>query len=605
MFQWEIKKILIKNKGWIIGCLLMLFTVVFSFSSLEITELGSSTKDYLILMNQYNGKLSEDKIKAIEKDYQLYNNLKKYLSDLQRQYDNKDISKDEYISKSAYYIEKTSNIKPFRYFYNQYLEVKESEYAYLMDTRGWDVLFQDEIYSMILILSLISIAVPCFMKENECEMDQIIKTCQYGKKKFFLVKVCALIMIALGFTLVSQLLRFFIIYERFDLYGFSYPLQSIAMFNNSFINISIFYAYILCICLKVLGTVLLGVFCICIGYFIKKQIPALIVTSMMNILSFFIFQNRTIFTYIPIPGNYLFSSVYFKGPQYIQVLENSQFVDKEIFSGLTMSSLCIVVMYTIVFSIVIMYIAKCMYLSKKPKLGNIKKSVSACLMLILLCGCQQNIRDTSFVYDGMNMIEVYFKNTHIYLSAEFNQILKEDNGQIDTLIKDPLFQETIQSIFVNDEYCYYVYYKKDILCFNRVRLDNFYNEVVYKDKEVNSNNFFGFKKESEVDFTKQIFNFYVDGEYIYLFENSELYEINITKQSKKQISDNCYTGLSNYYYNGKIFYINLQQQLVSYDTITDEMYTYDKVFLNSFKIENKKVYYEDLITKQNQSMSIE
>lgn len=558
MFTWELKKILIKNKGIIIGFVLMLLTIVLSFSyQLEISELGSDTEKYLTIIEEYKGQITDENVQKIEQEYQEYINSSKYLSELQEQYGNDEISEEEYFSKSEYYIEKKNNLKSFRYFYQQYLEVSnKSNTAYLMDTRGWNVVFQDEIYSMILILTIISIAVPCFMKENECEMDQIIKTCRHGRKKFFALKIGALLLVVFALTLCSQLLRFIIIYERFDLSGFLYPMQSISMFKGSYFNIPIVYAYIVCVGLQVVGALALCAFCVFIGYVIKKQIPTLIFATLLNILSFIIFQSKTIFTYFPMPGNYFFSSIYLKGPQYTEILEDSKFVSKEVFAGLTPMSLIIVIIYTVICSYIFIYISRCAYLSKRPKLGKLK-SIGCVFVGLLLCGCQSNVvRDTSFVYDNMNGMNSYvtLNNASIYISEEGDKIIYETVNETTNLIKDPLFNETIDSIFVNNGYCYYAYFKDNMLYISRICLDNYESEIVFKEKEVNTNDFFGLVKKSEVSVEDYIIGFYVDGRYIYYFTISGFYQINLLNQTTTSITDN-YWSVGSYYYYGKIFYI--------------------------------------------------
>lgn len=612
MLKWELRKILFKNKG-----MLVILVAIFINACIYLGQSGDispnvSTDTYMAYINQYQGKLNQAKEKSIESEYDKISNSRKYIEQLQSQYKEGKISESQLQKQSEVYIKKKENATSFRYFYNQYQTAKKDEtHCYLLNTKGWDVLFNDSITPILLLLIAICICIPNFSKEYEREMDQLLLCCENGRTKQFLIKIVAAILILMLSALFIHTLDIIIALFKYNLSGFSYPLQSITIFNGSHFSFNLLSAYMFSILLQLIGVIFVCVFSSFISIALKNQIISCITTLLVNMFPFVVFMGTMVFLILPIPGNLLFSSVYLKGDQYQENLVSFNHVVKEKqFSGFTEHKLIFLLVIVIMIIAILLILSRFIYLQKK--IPHTSRKMLLCFLIpLLLSGCSSNIvRNTNFSYDGWLQTEASVGKDKLRIADNYKQILLEKDGVQVNLIKDPLFDEHIECIFAHNNVCYYAYHVRGVLCFAKVDLRTYANTRVYHSSEINQQDFFGTvnqkDEEEKLDYlSPNVTNMFCDSEYIYYFlMDGSFHAINLHTQKQTQISSNCLAGNSNYYYYGNIYYINTLNQLVCYNTKSMKERILPHVYVDSFKIVNNAIVYTDLFSSENKKIQL-
>lgn len=610
MFYWEIKKILFKNKGiYVIIAAILLNVCVFAMQDRSIAP-NVSTAVYMSYIHQYQGKLNPQKEASIETEYDRVSNSKKYISQLQEQFQEGKISEVQLQNKSKVYVQKKANLSSFQCFYNQYLTAKKSvSNRYLLNTRGWDVLFNDSITPIILLLLAICIAVPNFSKEYEKDMDQIQLCCENGRTKLFLVKLGAAAILLIVTTLLISILDFTIAYFVFDLRNFFYPLQSLALYNGSHFSLSLLSAYILSVVLKLLAIVFVSVFSSFISIAFRNQIVASITSLFVNIFSFLTIWEKTAFTSLPIPGNLLFSTEYIKGDISHDVIVSGALASKKVFVGLSEGKLILLLVIVCILLVLFLLFSQFLYLQKKVP-NRFRKLFLCAFIPLLLTGCTSNIqRDTSFIYNGQVQNEVPLGKEKIKPSNDYHQILLMNDHTTTNILQDPLFTYTIECMFVHGQYCYYAYHVMDILCFAKVNMKTFENTLLYHSGEVNQQDYFDLQKMPVSNTINSkiptVISMFSDSRYIYYFLSDEtLRSIDLQTNKQTILASDANAGYANYYYYGKIYYINTINQLVYYDTLSNKIHVIPHVYVDSFKISHNRIVYTDIFTKKKNTLPL-
>lgn len=604
MLKWELKKILFKNKGiFIILAVVILNACFFLTQGCEVSP-NVPNDAYMTYIDQYKGKLNQKKSDLIEAEYDKVYNSRDYISQLQSQYQKGEISEAQLQKQSEVYVRDKANMNAFRYFYNQYLNAKKDEaHHYILNTRGWDLLFNDHTTPIILLLLAICICVPNFSKEYEREMDQLQLCCEHGRTKLFLTKVAAASILLMFTVLLISVIDLSIAWLKFDLSGFLYPMQSIAFLDGSHLSMGLLPAYLLSVLLKLVASVFICAFSALLSITLKNQIVAFITVLLVNMFPFLVFMGTNAFLSLPIPGDLLFSAEYLKGDQFQQVIVSESFVSKKVLSGLTDTKFIFLFLLIFACIAILLYLSNFFYLHKKVsrKLRNI---IPCLFIVLLLSGCTSHmVRNTNFIYDGTQMTTATIGKDEFRLSDDCKQIVLERNGTQTNVIKDPLFDQQIECIFVDGNDCYYAYHVLGKLCFAKVNLQTFANTIVYYSGETNQQDYFGTvqapSEETMMINVPVIINMFCDSRYIYYFTmDGSFYSIDLQTRKKVFIADDCNSGSSNYYYYGKIYYINTVNQLVCFDTKTMKKTIVPHVYLDSFQIQDNSIVYIDKFSNE-------
>lgn len=629
MLYLEWKKILIKQKGLLIIGLMVLLKFVMTlqqgYDSNEIINRNPDT--YTTYMNFFEGKMTEEKEQALKDEYYAITNANVELDALVRKWKDGELEKKTYEQESAQYYERLKNRAIFLEIYNQYFYVKEEpEKRYLMDGRGWETLLSNSLPDFLLLLTLIIVLTPLFCYEYENEMDMLLLSSSKGKYQTGVVKLAIAAILAALITLSFTVIEYVSLVWNVGMDNGTFPLQSLPFFASSSYDITLNQALFLLICIRMIGAILFaGLICF-ISISSKKTIITLFVSSVLIFLPYVLFSNKILLYYLPVPSGLLLGTGYLWGTIYNSVLTDQGTVEKIVQFQAIRKGIFLLLMCGYLLEIVLLYLysikkyAKFTMNTRFIFKWNNKSSITFIFLLIgtlVISGCENQVKERDlFTYESDGAAE--FQETDKYeirFNVENNLITarhKETDEEV-LLTRNPFIQEeTIHTIFVRDDWCYYVTKIPDIegIRIYAIHLKDFEQKVIYNSVHENNEDFFGLYENTKdlIELStndagwdeynriySQVSSLVVNDHYIYYVMNSELVQINRKTNKEKIVARGVNDGLAMAYYNGDFYYIDYQYRLSVFKEQDDKVQVLDSIYTDNFYIKDSSLHYRSLL----------
>lgn len=551
MLRSESYKLFIKQKMWI----LILVFFVAKICSVVIEGYDSTymidgnEKYYVEYLEKYGGKVSEEKSKEIEKEYE------------ELQFD----SENELLIHEQKYM-------AFQVVYNQYVFQRDKGCGYVFDTRGWQSIFEHDSMDFLLVLCIIIIVTELWGNEYEKDMQIILWTCKNGKHKVPAAKTCMGIISSIIISVLFQLIKIVYLAGTVGLKHGNYPLQSLEFFQKYEYDISITSALVIVFIFRIAGAILLSLFAGLICIAIKKKTISLITTSAFMLLSVIVFRSENVLYYLPLPCGPIIGVGYIWPSRYESTFVDGENVYQCIFHGIPMNNmklmLVLFVLEIIILSIICVFLfSKAIKINFLSKIMNKKKvALSIILLSFVVSGCGSAQKDMSentiFIGKDDTQGKADWSGGTIAIDNENTNILYTDrDGNEEELIKDVFDTDIkISKIFVWDDYCYYLLEDKenDGICIKRMNLKNYDIKTIYSSLDKNIEDFYGIVEEKRdindmMNSFEDIKWFFVTDEDIYYKKRYSITKINIQSGKKSTLV----TGVADddiTYKNKKIYY---------------------------------------------------
>lgn len=629
MLYLEWKKILIKQKGLLIIGLMVLLKIIMTLQQgYDSNEIINRNPDaYATYMDLFEGKLTEPKEQALKDEYYAVTNANIELDELVQQWKNGSLEKETYEQESEQYYERIKNHAIFLEIYNQYFYVKEDpEKRYLMDGRGWETLLSNSLPDFVLLLTLIIVLTPLFCYEYENEMDMLLLSSSKGKYQTGAVKLAIAAILAALITLSFTVIEYVSLAWNVGMDNGNFPLQSLLFFASSAYDITLNQALLLLVFTRMIGAILFAG-CICLLSIISKRtIITLFVSSVLVFLPYFLFSNKLLLYYLPLPSGLLIGTGYLWGTIYNSVLTDQGDIEKIVQFQAIQKEMFLLLMGGYIIEIILVYVyslkkyAK-LILRTRIKYRKWNKSSLPLLFLLIssliISGCENQDRERNlFTYESDGASE--YGETAGYaisLDVEKNMITARhiDTDEEILLTREPFIQEEIiHTIFIRDGWCYYVTKIPDIkgIRIYAINLKDFERKVIYNSVHENSEDFFGLYENTNELFEKntnnsdweefnqiysRVSDLVVNKHYIYYVMNSELVQINRKTDKERIVARGVNDGLSMVYHNGDFYYINYQYQLSVFKEQDDKIQVLDAIYTDNFYIEDSGLHYRSLL----------
>ena len=618
MLYFEWRKTLIKQKGFLVIAIFVFLKIVLTlYHGYDYHYIiDKNPEGYAYYMNQYEGKITEDKKENIEEEYYAVTNAKAVLKELLLKWRDGKISKSEYEEKSKQYYERIKNTAVFNVVYNKYYYAKElPEERYIMDERGWNTLLSHGELDFILLLCLLIVLTPLFCNEYESGMDALLLSSSKGKYRTAIAKLLSGFVLAITLTIIFSIIEYMCVDMMVGLNNGSYPLKSLQFFKESAYYISLNQAFLITVLCRVLGT-LLFVECVSIvSIFSKKSIITLFSSSVLVIFPSILFPDKSVLYYLPLPSGLLSGTGYLWGNTYKSIINEQCRLEKIIQFHKIESGVFTILLVGYVVEIVLLFLycikAYSGYPLKLPVLKKKFKKTCCCLCMVLACltiftSCkEEKVRD-SFTFNTYEE-RIYGEAAGYAISLnEVEGFISAKNlktGEEICLTRDPFEHEyKICAIYVRDDYCYYLVNIPGIegiriYCIN---MADFSQRLVYNSVKENKEDFYGIvKKEIALeDQIKVILGprcFFLNEKYIYYVSVSELVRINRNTNRENVIAHDLKNMDSVVYHNGDIYYIDAKNRLSIYMEEDETVHRVDSVYTDKIKIENNRLVYRNLL----------
>ena len=288
LFLQEAYKIFISNKV----ILIFLAALIIGYQSIHTSSflMTKDTAVYKSYVDSLAGELTAEKEKFIEKEQNNFDNIPLELQKINNSLKNGVIDKDTYtmeINKITLLSEKKIGFERLKKQYQYLLELKEergingsficelsSRYIFNNSTRD---LYNGLIYCILLIVCLSNI----FPMEYKNGMVRVYKSTYNGRLKLFVHKGLIGSIIALVLMVIIYLPNYINLLSQYDIKTWSAPIQSISMFKDLNINISVVNFMLLVNLLQLIGCIVIAMLIILISLIVKKHSICILVSTVL------------------------------------------------------------------------------------------------------------------------------------------------------------------------------------------------------------------------------------------------------------------------------------------------------------------------------------
>ena len=590
MFKYELKKLII------IEIIFLSIQYAPKEFANELTE-----KHYNNYMSELQGKLTDEKekyisdehekITAAEADYVTvqtkmasggYENENDYLADL---------------VKLRPYQERAD---AFEMIYSDYKHVsKDAENRYMIPfgTEGMCRDYPD----VPLLLFIVAMTSFYFLTEESSGMIVLLRSCESKKKNTFLSKLASLFILIFSSQILISVCEFAFLSNSIDKNILSYPVQSIEYFGNCAYNLNIFKTFILIQLLKLSGCLFIAMLTVLLAVISKKPIVTAALPLAICLIQQFAFSDVSKAYYFP--TGLLRAVGYFRGDSYENRMDYTAMIQVNVFSAVPKEVLYGIIFFAFIFIFTVFLIGLNYYKSIKNRIKLRKTAAAAimfCIMAVSLTGCGKSEANTdNFCYNMSkgNLQTEQFWYTVIDNGSDL--VLTEinmSNGEQNAVIKDVFLKDmTINNFCLagNKLYCCEQKSAEDFII-RSISLDDYTIETVAEQHTEPSYSFLGLERSNNIKLDTTLSGAFTDGQNLFILTfDGEIYQCDMGfNEYECIISDGVYRN--NLIYDGKkIYYLNLNLELKSYDIQSGENVKLAGGFVKSIDLCGDDLFYSN------------
>lgn len=582
----ELKKLMLRQKGLFfvlliiaVKCVALCLDGYDSYYTIDIYE--SAYKSYI---RQFEGRLNEEKQKAIQEEYNAVNHASMKLSSIKEELEAGKICTEDYKQLYREYYEKKQNSDIFTVIYAKYkYALSNTQFHYILDTRGWETLLSHDSEDFLLILFVIIMTAFIFSTEYECGMELILLTSRNGKYKTGWEKLLLNCFMAAGITVCFQQMKFSYLSITVGLPHASYPLQSLPFFENSSYHITLGEAYLIVTLLRILGAVFLSVGMSLLALFWHTKVSVLILGGAFMIVPAVALSGKDIMYYLPFPTGLLKATGYLWESKYsYSYNDNFESVKVCTFHEIPKNYLLILIMVVIIFILAGMLLyMKCyshntfrMLFQKLFKQKKVQNHIITFAIMLgigcMLIGCTRAEKNVEYIYNAQNRFDwLPFQGGKVRFHQDELAIEIRKDGKEPYILKNSELEGNedtyIISICVYEDSCYSMEVNQDNTCkIYQTSLKDLKKQLIYTSERENTEDFFGLYNKEEINsewYAKivcEYSNFFVNENYIYLVENHSLRQINRKTKWEKTVITDLADAEELCYHNGDIYYLSMK-----------------------------------------------
>ena len=612
-FMYEVKKIMLHQRGLFYTALVLLFgTVWLALSDSPINNAMEQYKnEYEWYLEKVNGYCTDESSLYLEQEAGRIAEAKEKQSTLLENYYDGKISESEY-KKESQEIEKVlEHQNGFEVIYQQYLYICENaENRCFLQTNGWMGLLGKDTLNFILFLGILLLVTPVFCSEYSCQMDTLILTSREGRKSS-LYKLLIMIVVVLFLSLSISLIEYGFYRFKYGLPDGDYPIQSIRYFADSSKSISLLEGYVYIGLLQMFGGVFLTILLMFISVLAKRYAITLLIGAVSVIIPY-IGLSKTCIYRLPLPLPFLLGTDFFAGN--IVLSDALMGDDKIIFAEVDTATLLTLLFVSILLcTLAAVWILRCNSNRWLIKSRQKKRAAAFTVMLslaLVVTGCSGRGKIKSAVYNSSANYDCMGYEI-IRDAGTFDYYLKNTStGETYPLARSPMFgvfsdEEEICAFYVCPPYLYYTTsvmesyvnrvgnYNSNITKVSviELNLDTFEEKTIFEQITNSGRSLFGIDYEmgDKWKFLDFHYAFFLNSESIFFVDNDGITQVNRFngKIVKLDIPTN-----GNISFDGEsIFYKNEQEVLTRYYVSDNETYTYENIVAYDFCMDEQSIYY--------------
>ena len=612
-FMYEVKKIMLHQRGLFYTALVLLFgTVWLALSDSPINNAMEQYKnEYEWYLEKVNGYCTDESSLYLEQEAGRIAEAKEKQSTLLENYYDGKISESEYKKESREIEKVLEHQNGFEVIYQQYLYICENAgNRCFLQTNGWMGLLGKDTLNFILFLGILLLVTPVFCSEYSCQMDTLILTSREGRKSS-LYKLLIMIVVVLFLSLSISLIEYGFYRFKYGLPDGDYPIQSIRYFADSSKSISLLEGYVYIGLLQMFGGVFLTILLMFISVLAKRYAITLLIGAVSVIIPY-IGLSKTCIYRLPLPLPFLLGTDFFAGN--IVLSDALMGDDKIIFAEVDTATLLTLLFVSILLcTLAAVWILRCNSNRWLIKSRQKKRAAAFTVMLslaLVVTGCSGRGKIKSAVYNSSANYDCMGYEI-IRDAGTFDYYLKNTStGETYPLACSPMFgvfsdEEEVRAFYVCPPYLYYTTsvmesyvnrvgnYNSNITKVSviELNLDTFEEKTIFEQITNSGRSLFGIDYEmgDKWKFLDFHYAFFLNDEIIFFVGNDGITQVNRFngKIVKLDIPTN-----GNISFDGEsIFYKNEQEVLTRYYVSDNETYTYENIVAYDFCMDEQSIYY--------------
>ncbi len=154
------------------------------------------------------------------------------------------------------------------------LQQFQNEFPLYYDT-GWKKIIGDGNVDYLLLLFLMAVCIPYYLKENENGMSDLVNS-SYKKAPLYRIKIAYILVFSFLSATVSQAVDILYIQTQYDLPMGNAALQSLPAFGNCSYPMTLQSAWIWSTVIRIIGTMVLMIFICALCSWIQKTLPVVL-----------------------------------------------------------------------------------------------------------------------------------------------------------------------------------------------------------------------------------------------------------------------------------------------------------------------------------------
>lgn len=605
----ELKKALIKKRGFIIILIFLAISTLFSYYSSDNNYISSDIQNNKEYFHEYlsvlNGKQTESKIKFINDESSKISEAQQQLRSLAETVGTNQISEKEFSEKMSTNIIIINKQTAFNQIMLQNLNASEDpEHRYFIYPDGWSCLLGKESINIMKIALLIIVISSVFCYEYESGISPVLLCSKNGKTKLFLSKLISIVIITILIGVIFELSDIIVYSIKYGLPNGSFPVQSIKKFMNCQYNLSLYELTAITFVNKLMGLLYLAFFIVLMSVLLKKSYPTAFSAFVILFLPYIAMYKSTAKYKVPTPLALLLSTGFFLGNK--PETEVSKAV-----KAISKNQYLSVVAFSILLTLIMMVIAYIVFCNKRIRnTFKIKKTLCFAIllsMLLVFSGCtkKQTICDKSMIYNQYCFNNIILYNNYNIDNSNSNYVIKNlDDNSVSPFLRNPFTDDDtlINRVFAIDGNAFYithsdfVNYKINKMDLKTYHIQTLYNQnkIIYSDfdfaninKQAVENKEYDIIIESDI-----ILDFFLSEDCLFLNYPSYVEMYNLNTKKTDRIIDEPTNNLA--YYNDYVYYLTQSYEMyrINIKTLEKTKVSDDKAF--SFVLTPKGIIYSNL-----------
>lgn len=595
MLNYEFKKLMIKNYGLILILLLLIIKILISLNSIPVQKFNNNTteKYYSQYMSVLEGKFTQEKENFILNEKAIIADAKTKEADLSNKLINGFFNNDdEFVDEYNLLVPDLEKQDAFDLIYEKYQAVLQNKDSIYFMSEEIPFLQKDYPDILLLILIIVLTAVLLLSEENT-NMILFIKTCKNGKAKSFSSKILLLTYILTIVWFVFTLIDFFIILKFNGIAVLNYPIQSLSYYSTSNHNINFLSLFLLINIIKLCGYFMVMGFVIIIAFATKKPLFTVFIPSAIILLQQFLFSSKNYGYYLP--TGLLIAVGYFKGDEFqTSFLGDNTNNIKILFSEVPTAILIInIIIAIIIFSIAI--IMGVYRYNTTLKCKKLKCVIAIIGVLLIFSGCN-NTKQIEKVNYNYNEIFCLQQNDKYYFAIEPElRCVNKNTYEEFNILRNPFETEEAFSTCIYKDELYFLNNMNNSFIIKSISLKDFSEKQILSQSIDTKYSFLGLTANNDITLNEAVHGFFVDDNNIYLLGTPSNYLYSYNRKSKEItciIDEKIYSNLISFDGN-KIYYVNSELLLKSYDLKSKVTAQISKKLIKSLSISDNYLYYSD------------